>query len=242
MSKKGIFESIPFNQCFCIPTSFDKKRFRSKSQSTNKDHDRIEIFLNEFWELYHEKLLPLEMKYKFDSFVSPFLKFEEFTLTPTILVLGPTSSGKTSLIQFLLNSNYYGMKIGPEQTTSDFKILTYGEDERIIPGNVLVSDRTKPFKSLSAYGNIFLDKLQGIESSNEFLKKLNIIDTPGVIFSNDKNESYFEAINWFAEKADLILFTLDASNSDLSIQTKRYLYHLQKYENKLRIIINKADM
>ena len=84
-----------------------------------------------------------------------------------ILLVGQYSTGKTTFIKYLLESEFPGMRIGPEPTTDCFIIISQGDkdevtgkiSEGVVPGNALVVDRTKPFRALSAFGNAFLSRL-----------------------------------------------------------------------------------
>jgi EH domain-containing protein 1 len=70
--------------------------------------------------IYKEKILPVEMKYKFDEFHSPFLRDTDFEAKPLVLLLGQYSTGKTSFIEFMLDQPFPGSRIGPEPTTDRF--------------------------------------------------------------------------------------------------------------------------
>ena len=89
--------------------------------------------------IYRSKLLPLEEAYDFHDFVSPPLNDPDFDAKPMILFVGQYSTGKTSLIRYLLEKDYPGLRIGPEPTTDTFNAVMYGDQEQIIPGNALVS-------------------------------------------------------------------------------------------------------
>ena len=54
-----------------------------------------------------------------------------------ILFVGQYSTGKTSLIRYLLEKDYPGLRIGPEPTTDTFNVVMYGDQDQIIPGNAL---------------------------------------------------------------------------------------------------------
>ena len=71
------------------------------------------------------------------------------------------------------------MLIGPEPTTDSFVAVMHNEETNVIPGHVLVADQTKNFRTLSKFGGVFLDNFQCSQLSNERLKKLTFIDTPG---------------------------------------------------------------
>lgn len=110
--------------------------------------------------LYQQKLLPLEQYYHFHEFHSQPLDDPDFDSKPTVLLVGQYSTGKTSLIRYLLEQEFPGMRIGPEPTTDQFIVVAYSEDEGYIPGHALVVDGKKPFRALKSFGNHFLNRFQ----------------------------------------------------------------------------------
>lgn len=109
-------------------------------------------------ELYREKLLPLEEHYRFGAFHSPALEDADFDGKPMVLVAGQYSTGKTSFIQYLLEQEVPGSRVGPEPTTDCFVAVMHGETEGTVPGNALVVDPDKPFRKLNPFGNTFLNR------------------------------------------------------------------------------------
>ena len=70
--------------------------------------------------IYKSKLLPLEQAYKFHEFHSPPLDDSDFESKPMVLLVGQYSTGKTTFIRYLLESDFPGIRIGPEPTTDSF--------------------------------------------------------------------------------------------------------------------------
>lgn len=60
----------------------------------------------------YNKLIPIEKAYQFPKFNHPRLISSEIASKPTIMVLGPYSTGKTSFINYLIGQSYSGMQIG----------------------------------------------------------------------------------------------------------------------------------
>lgn len=112
-------------------------------------------------ELYREKLLPLEEHYRFGAFHSPALEDADFDGKPMVLVAGQYSTGKTSFIQYLLEQEVPGSRVGPEPTTDCFVAVMHGDTEGTVPGNALVVDPDKPFRKLNPFGNTFLNRCGG---------------------------------------------------------------------------------
>lgn len=47
--------------------------------------------------------------------------------------------------------------------------------------------------------------------------------------------------SWFAERADMILLLFDAHKLDISDEFKRTILSLKGHDDKMRVILNKAD-
>jgi predicted GTPase len=72
------------------------------------------------------------------------------------------------------------------------------------------------------------------------------IDTPGVL-SGEKQRigrayDFISVIEWFAERADLILLLFDAHKLDISDEFKRTIDAVKGQPDKIRVVLNKADM
>ena len=74
---------------------------------------------------------------------------------------------------------------------------------------------------------------------------MTLIDSPGVL-SGDKQTlgrsySYNEVLNWFAERSDMIILLFDVSKLDISDEMGSAINILQKYFDKIKVILNKSD-
>jgi len=162
-----------------------------------------------------------------------------------VLLLGQYSTGKTTFIEYLLRKPFPGSRIGPEPTTDKFVAVMYGEDEKVIPGNALSVDPDKPFHALEKFGSGFLNKFEASMVDSELLKHCILIDTPGVLAGEKQRigraYDFVEVCEWFAERCDLILLLFDAYKLDISDEFKRAIEALRGNDDKIRLVLNKAD-
>nr|XP_023025028.1 EH domain-containing protein 1-like [Leptinotarsa decemlineata] len=196
--------------------------------------------------IYRNKMLPLEQHYLFNEFHSPPLNDADFDAKPLILLVGQYSTGKTTFIKYLLERDFPGMRIGPEPTTDRFIAVMYGENEGVIPGNALVVDPKKQFRPLSCFGNAFLNRFQCSLLKSTVLKGMSIIDTPGILSGEkqriDRGYDFTGVLEWFAERVDRIILLFDAHKLDISDEFRRSIEALRGHDDKIRIVLNKADM
>ncbi|KAL9236579.1 hypothetical protein vseg_011229 [Gypsophila vaccaria] len=195
--------------------------------------------------LYLEKLKPLETTYGFHDFVSPPLASSDFDARPMVMLLGQYSTGKTTFIKHLLKCEYPGAHIGPEPTTDRFVCVMSGPDERSIPGNTIAVQADMPFSGLSNFGGAFLSKFQCSQMPHPLLEHITFVDTPGVL-SGEKQRTqrsydFTGVISWFAAKCDLILLLFDPHKLDISDEFKRVISSLRGHDDKIRVMLNKAD-
>lgn len=103
----------------------------------------------------------------------------------------------------------------------------------------------KPFTALSRFGTAFLSKFQASQLDSPILKNVTFIDTPGVLSGTKqrigRSYEFTGVIEWFAERADLILLLFDAHKLDISDEFKSVIDVLRGNDDKIRVILNKAD-
>ena len=175
----------------------------------------------------------------------------DFEAKPMVLILGQYSVGKTSFIRSLLKQDFPGQRIGPEPTTDRFTAITHSNEikgmggGRQIPGHALVMQSDRPYRAPTQFGNNFLTKFEGAEVAADILRNITIVDTPGVLAGEKqrigRDYDFSEVIKWFAERADLIIIMFDAHKLDISDELKSVLDALKPHQDKIRILLNKAD-
>ncbi|CAH1121161.1 unnamed protein product [Ceutorhynchus assimilis] len=214
-----------------------------------RDNNKQEIYNNVIdglKDIYKNKLLPLEEHYHFHEFHSPKLEDSDFDAKPMILLVGQYSTGKTTFIKYLLEREFPGIRIGPEPTTDRFIAVMHDEKEGIIPGNALVVDPKRQFRPLSKFGNAFLNRLQCSLVNSPVLKNISIVDTPGILSGEkqrvDRGYDFTGVLEWFAERVDRIILLFDAHKLDISDEFRRSIEALRGHDDKIRIVLNKADM
>ncbi|GMN51665.1 hypothetical protein TIFTF001_020808 [Ficus carica] len=187
----------------------------------------------------------------------------DFDAKPMVMLLGQYSTGKTTFIKHLLRSSYPGKSltlslslslcpvlfarahIGPEPTTDRFVVVMSGTDERSIPGNTVAVQADMPFSGLTTFGTAFLSKFECSQMPHPLLEHITFVDTPGVL-SGEKQRTqraydFIGVTSWFAAKCDLILLLFDPHKLDISDEFKRVISSLRGHDDKIRVVLNKAD-
>mmetsp|Transcript_2007 Transcript_2007/g.2808 ORF Transcript_2007/g.2808 Transcript_2007/m.2808 type:complete len:734 (+) Transcript_2007:100-2301(+) len=233
----------------------DKSSDSSKSSEGFLGHrfDK-ELIFDGLKRLYRKRIRPLEISSKYAHFHSPPLGPSDFDAKPMVLLLGQYSVGKTSFIKYLLGDrDFPGIRIGPEPTTDRFTAIMLGNrGDKIVPGAALCSQTDRPFRGLSVFGNNFLSRFEGIELEDTaddaafILHNVTLVDSPGIL-SGQKQQigrhyDYEQVMKWFAERADLIIIMFDAHKLDISDELKRVIELLIPHQDKIRVVLNKADM
>ncbi|XP_047308673.1 EH domain-containing protein 2-like [Impatiens glandulifera] len=226
-----------------LPASINS--FSSRSNKKQETPMIVTSVIDGLKRLYNEKLKPLEIAYQFNDFASPLMTNSDFDAKPMVMLLGQYSTGKTTFIKHLLKCSYPGSHIGPEPTTDRFIVVMSGPDERSIPGNTIAVHSEMPFTSLTTFGGAFLSKFQCSQMPHHLLENITLVDTPGVL-SGEKQRTqrsydFTGVISWFAEKCDLILLLFDPHKLDISDEFKRVISSLRGNDDKIRVVLNKAD-
>ncbi|KAI8348785.1 P-loop containing nucleoside triphosphate hydrolase protein [Mortierella sp. GBAus27b] len=202
--------------------------------------------MDELKETYRRKIKPLETTYNFEGFHSAPLSDSDIEAKPMVLLLGQYSTGKTTFIKHLTESEYPGSHIGVEPTTDRFVAVMNGVESRVIPGNAAAVTSDMPFRGLNKFGQAFLTRFQVAQCPSPILENMTLIDTPGILAGNkqriERGYDFTRTIEWFAERADMILLFFDSHKLDISDEFKASINALKGQEEKVRVILNKSDM
>ncbi|XP_013413281.1 sarcalumenin [Lingula anatina] len=206
----------------------------------------IKAILDKLRAIYQSSIKPLEDVYRFTTLGKNTVTDGEIYAKPMILFLGPWSTGKSTMINYLvgLEDDAYKLRTGAEPTTSDFTVLMNGEEYRTMEGIVLAADHTRSFSALEKFGQGFLERLQGIEMPHRLLQKVTFIDTPGIIENRKQQERGYpfnEVSQWFIDRADLIFVVFDPTKLDVGTELEAIFQLLKGREGQIRLILNKAD-
>jgi len=195
--------------------------------------------------IYKENIKPIEELYKFDYFFSPFMEDVDFESKPMVLLLGQYSVGKSTFISHVIKRSYPGAHIGPEPTTDRFVAVMFDKQDQVIPGNALCVSADKPFRALNKFGASFLNRIEASLCNSKVLELMTLIDTPGVLSGEKqrigRNYDFSAVIEWFASRVDRILLLFDAHKLDVSDEFKRTIEALKGHDDKIRVVLNKAD-
>ncbi|ORZ10276.1 P-loop containing nucleoside triphosphate hydrolase protein [Lobosporangium transversale] len=216
----------------------------SSRLSTIKD-DYREVY-RDLTQIYKRKIRPLETTYNFEGFHSAPLTESDILAKPMVLLLGQYSTGKTTFIKHLIESDYPGSHIGVEPTTDRFVAVMNGPEPRVIPGNAAAVSADLPFRGLDRFGQAFLTRFQVSQCPNSLLENMTLIDTPGILAGDkqrvERGYDFTKTIEWFAQRSDLILLFFDSHKLDISDEFKSSIVALKGQEEKVRVILNKSDM
>eukprot|EP00002_Diphylleia_rotans_P004867 TRINITY_DN1378_c0_g1_i2.p1 TRINITY_DN1378_c0_g1~~TRINITY_DN1378_c0_g1_i2.p1 ORF type:complete len:435 (-),score=116.79 TRINITY_DN1378_c0_g1_i2:181-1485(-) len=220
---------------------------KSKSKGKGAEEPRVDLdVITSLKNIYRDRIKPVEAAFNFTDFHASALKESDFDAKPMVLLLGQYSVGKTSFIRYCIERDFPGIRIGPEPTTDRFIAVMHGPEDLVIPGNALSIQQDKPFTGLSKFGSAFLSRMEASECPAPMLERITFVDTPGVLSGEKqrlgRNYEFAGVVGWFAERADLILLLFDAHKLDISDEFKEVIECLKGHDDKIRVILNKADM
>ncbi len=136
---------------------------------------------------------------------------------PYLMVLvGPFSSGKSSIINALLGDDDL-LKIGPTPTTDRISILRWGEDPQ----------------NMGTAGEV-----DTVFYPSPLLRKVSLVDTPGLESIFQEHE---ETTRKFLHRADVVLLVMLATQA-MTQSNLKYLKMFKEYGKKVILVVNQADL
>jgi len=189
------------------------------------------------------------------------------TCLPFVFLVGNHSSGKSSFINYAMGRDVQTAGVAP--TDDCFTVITPGPEDSDQDGPALIGDPDMGFSPLRQFGPTLIHHTQLKVRSNINTSSFMMVDSPGMIDSpmnqsgmntnstttnrnnNNSNErnaimdrgyDFQGVVQWFAERADVVLLFFDPDKPGTTGETLSVLLHsLGGMEHKLLIVLNKAD-
>jgi len=164
---------------------------------------------------------------------------------PAVLFLGNHSSGKSSLVNWLLGDPPV-QDTGVAPTDDGFTFLVYGEQDEDVFGPAAVARLPEEFRALESFGPAFLQHLAVKTRRRDVLRRVHLIDSPGMIDSAEgaasRDYDFAGAVRRFAELSDMVFFLFDPDKPGTTGETVNvFAKSLRGVEFKLRVLLNKCD-
>ena len=165
--------------------------------------------------------------------------------TPCMIFLGNHSSGKSSLINWVLGGEQV-QDVGLAPTDDGFTVIVYGEDEQDVCGPAALALLPPEFSDLRLFGGNFLQRLRIKVRRRDILRSVTLIDSPGMIDSAeqtvDRAYNFEGVVRTLAELCDMVFFLLDPDKPGTTGETVNvFAKCLIGMEFKLRVLLNKCD-
>ncbi len=199
--------------------------------------DRIAGQANRY---YTEVIDPLAQKLMFSRAPDPGARKGR----PMVLLVGNHSSGKSTLINYLLGEEVQNTGVAP--TDDSFTVIAQGATVEEKDGDSLVSNPELGFAELRKYGPGLVSHLKLKLRESPALAGLTLIDSPGMIDSansaSDRGYDFTQVVRWFAEQADVILLMFDPDKPGTTGETLSVMRQaLRDVSHKLILVLNKMD-
>ncbi|KAF4321615.1 hypothetical protein BBO99_00000750 [Phytophthora kernoviae] len=172
---------------------------------------------------------------------------------PMVLVLGNHSSGKSTFINHMLGQNV--QKTGRAPTDCTFTVLAGGPREERLDGAALVRHAQYGFGDVQRlFGRELVSQVElKVVAGSQLLDEggLMVVDSPGMIdppgtspnrTDEDRGYDFKRVVQWFADRADVILVMFDPDKPGTTFETLDVLTNsLQGMSSKVLLILNKVD-
>jgi len=217
------------------------------AQTNQELHKITEGTLKDLKKVYESSIKDLEKTYKYRELSNRHFGDPEIFNKPLVVFMGPWSGGKSTIINYLLGTEYTKNAFRSTAEPSpgfNFNLAMYGDHEEEVDGTELSAEWA--FSSLQKFGQEFLKKLKGKRLPNKLLEKVTFAEIPGVLETGtirkiDRRYPFNDACQWFIDHADLIVLVYDYAKLDIGPETEALLDQLKGREQQVRILLNKAD-
>uniref|UniRef100_A0A914XEI0 Dynamin-type G domain-containing protein n=1 Tax=Plectus sambesii TaxID=2011161 RepID=A0A914XEI0_9BILA len=217
---------------------------KAEDKSNAVDDQKV---LRQLAAIYASSIRPAERQSHYSSLGISRSTLTETTLfaKPSILFVGPWSTGKTTTINYLLGDHKNDRLLrGVEPTTSHFTAINYGERAGQTDGLILAADPEHPLTQLEQFGQRALQHVTELQLPHRLLANLTLVDTPGMFENQAQRErgySYDAMLGWFAHRADLIVVMFDPARVEVGHEMSRLFRRVSARHPSVRIVLNKAD-
>ncbi|MEJ2689102.1 MAG: dynamin family protein [Deltaproteobacteria bacterium] len=167
---------------------------------------------------------------------------------PLVLIIGNYSSGKSTLINELLEREV--QRVGQSPTDDSFTIISSPEqpgEEKRIPGGSVVSDERLPFECLKKFGEKLIAHVRLKYVEAPILENLAIIDTPGMLDSvteKDRGYDYLSVVGELARLSDMIILMFDPHKAGTIKETFKAIRSIlpgSTGEDRIFYVLNRID-
>lgn len=163
---------------------------------------------------------------------------------PFMVFLGNHSSGKSSLINWILEQEVQDTGLAP--TDDGFTVIMHGEERQDYRGQAALKRLPAEFGDFGKFGEKFVHGLCVKLRPIEFLKKVSLIDSPGMIDSAEKTSgrdyNFEGVVRTLVELCDMVFYLFDPDKPGTTGETVNiFARSLSGIKYKLHILLNKCD-
>ena len=162
---------------------------------------------------------------------------------PCMVFLGNHSSGKSSIINWILGESVQDTGLAP--TDDGFTFIMYGEKDDF-HGQAALERLPAEFADLKVFGDMFIHGLRVKFRPIEFLKSVTFVDSPGMIDSAEetvgRDYNFEGVVRTLVELCDMVFYLFDPDKPGTTGETVNiFAKCLAGVKFKLRILLNKCD-
>ena len=162
---------------------------------------------------------------------------------PCMVFLGNHSSGKSSIINWILGESVQDTGLAP--TDDGFTFIMYGEKDDF-HGQAALERLPAEYAGLKVFGDMFIHGLRVKFRPIEFLKSVTFVDSPGMIDSAEetvgRDYNFEGVVRTLVELCDMVFYLFDPDKPGTTGETVNiFAKCLAGVKFKLRILLNKCD-